>query len=139
MRNRLRSVLCWSALFLGFALTSANAAESRLFSFSFACDGQFRLVTLNAGGLGVATTRFLQGAEIAIFDNPDSLSFIVLEALTDPNKTLLSLSKGERRASKDFEGFFQASTNAAGIIPFTLAGTCTGGGVIQGLANIGFF
>ena len=139
MRNRLRSVLCWSALFLGFALTSANAAESRLFSFSFICDGQFKLVTLNAGGLGVATTRLVQGAEIAIFDNPDSLSFIVLEALTDPNKTLLLLGKGVRQASRDFTGFFQVPTSPAGIIPFTLAGTCTGGGVIQGLANIGFF
>ena len=139
MWNRLRSVLCWSALFLGFALTSANAAESRLFSFSFACDGQFKLVTLNATGMGGGASRFVQGAEIVLFDNPDSLSFLVLETLTDATKTLLSLGKGDRRAANQFTASIFQAPNNAGTIPFTLAGTCTGGGVIQGLATIYFF
>src|SRR5262249_45960367 len=68
-----------------------------------------------------------------------SLSFLVLEALTDATKTLLSLGKGDRRAANQFTASIFQAPNNAGTIPFTLAGTCTGGGVIQGLATIYFF
>ena len=138
MRNRLLSVLCWSALCLGFGLTSANASESRLFSFAISCDGSAKLVTLNAGGLGVASARFVQSAEVSIIDNPQALSFIVLEALTDVNKTLLTLGKGQTNSRGDFTGFYSVGV-AGGVMPFTLVGACTGGGVLQGLVNIGFF
>jgi len=138
MRNRLLSVLCGSALFMGLALTSANASESRLFTFAISCTGSAQLVTLNAGGLGAAATRFVQSAEISIFDNPAALSFIVLEALTDVNKTLLTLGKGQTNSRGDFTGFYSVGV-AGGVMPFTLVGACTGGGVLQGLVNIGFF
>ena len=138
MRNLLRSVLCGSALFMGLALTSANASESRLFTFAISCTGSAQLVTLNAGGLGAAASRFIQSAEISIFDNPAALTFIVLEALTDPNKTLITLGKGQINNRGDFTGFYSIPS-AEGIIPFTLFGACTGGGTLQGLVTIGFF
>ena len=140
MRNCLQSILCWSALFLGFALTSANAADARLVSFAFSCDGLAKVVNLNAGGLGNSVQRFVQSAEIVVFDNPDSLSFAVLSALSDPTKTLLSLGKGGRRATNQFVfSLFQTPTSPSGNIPFTLTGSCLGGGVVQGLVTIDFF
>jgi len=140
MWNRLRSVLCGSALFLGFALTSANAADARLVSFAFSCDGLAKVVNLNAGGLGNSVARFVQGAEIVVFDNPDSLSFAVLSALSDPTKTLLTLGKGGRRATNLFVfSVFQTNTSPSGVVPFTLTGSCLGGGMVQGLVTIDFF
>src|SRR5262245_30200133 len=138
MRNRLLSVLCGSTLFMGLALTSANASESRLFTFAITCDGSAKLVTLNAGGLGASAARFVQSAEISIFDNPQALSYIVLEALTDVTKTLLTLGKGQTNNRGDFTGFYSIG-NAGGVIPFTLVGVCSGGGTLQGLVTIGFF
>jgi len=138
MRNRLRSVLCWSALCLGFGLTSANASESRLFSFVFTCNGSLQLITLTATGLGMAANRFVQSAEIAIFDNPAALNFILLEGLTDPTKTLIILGKGDTRGFRDFTGFYSIPTSG-GTMDFTLAGSCSGGGILQGLVDIGFF
>ena len=140
MKNCLQSILCWSALFLGFALTSANAADARLVSFAFSCDGLAKVANLNAGGLGNSVQRFVQSAEIVVFDNPDSLSFAVLSALSDPTKTLLSLGKGGRRATNQFIfSLFQTPTSPSGNIPFTLTGSCLGGGVVQGLVTIDFF
>jgi len=88
--------------------------------------------------LGVASARFVQSAEVSIIDNPQALSFIVLEALTDPNKTLITLGKGQINNRGYFTGFYSIPS-AEGIIPFTLFGACTGGGTLQGLVTIGFF
>ena len=141
MRNRLLSVLCGSALFLGLALTSANASESRFFSFAVPCDGQQKAVFFNATGLGAAPTRAVQSAEIVLFDfgdAPNVLTYAVLLGFSDSHFTLITLGKGETRNSRDFTGFY-SMTSTGGVIPFTLAVNCTGGGMLQGLVTIGFF
>jgi len=141
MRNRLLSVLCGSALFLGLALTSANASESRTFSFVAPCDGQQKAVFFNATGLGAAPTRAVQSVEISLFDFGDAphvLTYIVLTGFSDPNLVLITLGKGATHGSRDFTGFY-SMTNTGGVIPFTLAVNCTGGGMLQGLVTIGFF
>jgi|SRR5262249_21660048 len=141
MRNRLLSVLCGSALFLGLALTSANASESRIFSFVVPCDGQNKAIFLNATGLGAAPTRAVQSAEIALFDFGDAphvLTYVVLQGFSDPHLVLITLGKGETRGFRDFTGFYSMN-NTGGVIPFTLSANCMGGGVLQGLVTIGFF
>jgi len=88
--------------------------------------------------LGAASSRFVQSAEIAIFDNPAAVNFIILEGLTDSAKTLMVLGKGETRGFRDFTGFYSIP-NFGGTINFTLVGTCSGGGILQGFVNVAFF
>src|SRR5262245_10927225 len=73
MRNSLRTLLCCSTLCAGLAATSANAAETRTTGFSIPCNGVTQQVLFNATGFAAATTRFVQGTEVAITSNPDRL------------------------------------------------------------------
>src|SRR5262249_40502675 len=110
----------------------------RITTFAFFCNGLPQVVTFNASSLGTSASRFIQGAEISLFQNPGGLQYIVLNALSDPAKTLLTLSLSDNHASNQFTGFIQAPLSA-GIMPFSLVGSCTGGGQVQGLVTIWFF
>jgi len=138
MRNSLRTLLCCSTLCAGLAATSASASESRVTGFSIPCTGSTQVINFLTTGLGTATSRFVQGTEISITNNPDALRFIFLGANVGSFSTLLTLGVGQRHAFHDYTGFYSLP-NVQGTIPFVLFGACSGGGSVDGIAVIQFF
>jgi hypothetical protein len=148
-RHRPWTVLASSLVCCGLAVTSVNASESRNTNFLFACDGQNKTVTFTASNLGNNVTRFIQGAEISLFENRSAitngvellaLQYILLRAQGDPTKQLLTLGSREPGARNQFTGFIQVTTSATGTVNFTIDGACNGGfGQIQGNLTIWFF
>jgi hypothetical protein len=141
MWSHLRTVLGVSAFCFGLAATTANAAETRNLNFLFACDGTNKTINFNATALGVSVNRFIQSAEVSLFENRGGLQYVILRALGDPNKQLLTLGFADNRANNLFiSSLVQVATNAAGNVPFTIDGACNGGtGQIQGNVTITFF
>ena len=139
MLGRVRTLLASSAFCLGLAMSSANAAETRSANFLFACDGTNKLVTLTLGSLGVSTTRFIQHAEVILFENNGGLQYIIVNA--DPVKQLASLGKGDVSRTHAFiASLVPVPTTAAGTITITINGACNpGAGQIQGLLTLDFF
>jgi hypothetical protein len=94
---------------------------------------------VNATNLGAAATRFIQGAEISLFENRGGLQYIILRAQGNPNVQLLTMGLADNRVFRDFTGFFSVP-NVGGTIQFTIDGACNGGtGQIQGIVTIAFF
>ena len=142
MNGRLRTLLGISALCLGFAAGSAQAAESRTSNFLFACDGTNKHLTITVTGLGASTTRFIQSASIVLFQNNGGLQYILLAADGNPNKILLNMGLGQTNAQQVYiSSLFATTTNAAGEATFTIDGACTPGGAnqIQGNVLITYF
>jgi hypothetical protein len=138
MWNRLRTIL--GMFCFGFAVTSAQALESRNSNFLFPCDGTNKTVNFNAGTLGATVNRFVVGVEISLFENRGGLQYVILRAQGDPTKQLATLGFVDNRASNIFTSFMALATNAAGNIPFTIDGACNGGfGQVQGNVTIWFF
>ena len=138
MWNSLRTLLCWSTLCVGLAVSSANASETRITGFSIPCTGATQVINFNATGLGTATSRFVQGTEISISNNAGALQFLYLGANIGSFATLLTLGAGNSHAFHDYTGFY-ALPNTGGTIPFLLYGSCSGGGSVDGVAVIQFF
>jgi len=140
MNGRLRTLLGMSALCLGFAVGSAQAAESRTSNFSFSCDGTNKhVVFTTTGGLGNSVTRLIQGAAVALFQNSGGLQYILMTA-NDANKTLLNMGIGANNASNQFTGFLPVTTSATGTVDITIDGACNpGAGIVQGNAIVWFF
>jgi hypothetical protein len=138
MWNRLQTVLCCSALCFGFAATSAHAAESRVANFLFPCTGANQAVTFNVSGLGSSVNRFIQGAEIALFENNGGLQYVVFSAQGDPNKVLLAMSAKDNRASNQYNfSTFVVQTSPIGTVQMNINGACnTGFGQVQGTAIV---
>jgi len=137
--THLRTVLCVSALSFGLAATAANASETRNTNFLFACDGTNKTITFSATGLGNAASRFIQGAEISLFENHGGLQYIILRAQGNANFQLLTMSTADNRVFRDFTGFFSVP-NVGGTIQFTIDGVCnSGAGQIQGVVTVAFF
>jgi hypothetical protein len=127
------------ALWVGFAGSPAEASESRVGSFSFPCDGTNQVVTFTTGGLGNNVTRFIQGAEVTLFENHGGLQSIFLSAVAD-NRVLVSLNPPANRASNQFNGFFPVQTSGTGTVNFSVSGACNSGfGQVQGVAIVWFF
>src|SRR5262249_25301817 len=139
MWKTVRRLVCASSLCAAFAATSAMASESRVVAFAFACDGTPKLINLTFTNLGAAATRFVQGAEISLFENHGGLQYIVMNMLSDSTKTMITMGgPNENHVYRDFTGFFSIPiTN--GSMAGTLTGSCQGGGQIQGLLKIDFF
>jgi len=137
MWNRLWGIVCGSIF--GIALTvTANASESRTTAFVLPCDGQAKQINFTATGLGAAATRFIQSAEISLFQNQGGLQFILLNANLNPNAVIAQMGLTDNHVSNQFTGFYSVPNNL-GVIPFTITGLCSGGGQIQGFVTIGFF
>jgi len=149
MWSRLGTFLASSALSIGVAVTSVNASESRNTNFLFTCDGQNKTITFTASNLGNNANRFIQGAEISLFENQErvvgninllALQYILLRAQGDPNKQLLTLGSRDPSARNQFTGFIQVTTSATGTVNFTIDGACNGGfGQVQGNVTVWFF
>jgi hypothetical protein len=145
MSNRLRIALACSALWFGLALAPASASESRVSFFTFGCNGQSQSFFFNATGLntnpGIGQSRFIQGAEITLFQNPNPTGggYIAMFVNGDPNRLILTMPVADNHVSEQFTGFFQFTTNPAGMIPIEIQGFCTGGGTLQGIATVWFF
>jgi len=140
MWKHLRSAVCGSLLCAGLAVTPSTASENRSFSFIVPCNGQQQTINLTASGLGTASTRFVQGAELALFqkDPSTTLQYIVLAATGGSGSTLAMLGVSDTHVGNMFTGFY-ALPNNSGTIPFTLFGSCTGGGQVQGFVVVQFF
>ncbi len=139
MGNRLLILLVLSALCLGFAVSPAEASESRVANFLFTCDGTNKVFPFTVGGLGNSVTRFIQGAEVILFENHGGLQYILLAA-AGPNRQLVSLSSADNRASNQFTGFLQVTTGPTGDVQFAIQGACNpGAGQVQGTATVWFF
>ena len=141
MSSHLRTVLGVSAFCFGLAATAANAADTRNANFLFTCDGTNKTITFTAATLGNSTTRFIQSAEVSLFENRGGLQYVILRALGDPNKQLLTLGFADNRANNLFiSSLVPVATNAAGNVNFTIDGACNGGfGQVQGNVTITFF
>jgi hypothetical protein len=140
MLNHLRTVLGVSAFCLGLAAIAASASETRNSNFAFTCDGTNKTVSFTASGLGNNTNRFIQSAEVALFENRGGLQYVIVRAQGDPNKQLVTLAGSDNSRSNQFTGFYQLTTSATGTVTFTVDGACNGGfGQVQGLVTIGFF
>ena len=140
MNGRLCTLLGMSALCVTFAMGSAEARESRTANFSFTCDGLNQHVLLTVGGLGASTTRFIEGAAIALFQNSGGLQYIVFTA-NDANKVLLNMGIGlNNQITQYTASLIPVTTTAAGQFTFTIDGACNPGtGQIQGNAIVWFF
>ena len=141
MLPNLKTILGMSALCVGLAATTANAAETRNGNFLFTCDGTNKTTTFTASGLGNSVNRFIQGAEVTLFENRGGLQYIILRAQADPNKQLLSLGSADNSRSRDYNfSTFVVLTSATGTVTFTIDGACNGGfGQVQGNFSIIFF
>ena len=145
MPKSLKTILGIAALCLGLAALPANASENRSSGFSIPCDGQAHTVFFFVSGLGTASTRFIQGAEISVFSNASALQFILLSVNSSGTAAnLLTLGAGNSHAARDFTGFFSVPNNffgTIGNIGFQLTGTCNAGSgpTVDGIAVIGFF
>jgi hypothetical protein len=145
MRKGLKTILGISALCLGVATLPAKASENRASDFAIPCDGQTHTVSFFVSGLGTASSRFIQGAEISVFANANQLQFLILSV--NPSSTalnLLTLGVGNSHAARDFTGFFSVPNNffgTIGNIGFELDGSCTSGSGanVTGRVVIGFF
>src|SRR5262249_54861113 len=99
---------------------------------------QFVNVTLS--GLGNSTTRFIQGAEISLFQKDGALRFVVVAANSDPQRILATLSTNDTRVAHDYVfSLVPVPTSASGTMPLLVNGICTGGGQVQGIALVTFF
>src|SRR5215831_13599440 len=143
MGTRLATILGASAL-LGFTAISANASETRVANFVLACDGSNKTFHFNATNLGTAASRFIQGAEISLFDTSGTLQYLILRAAPsgsqpDDTRQLLTLGNRSTHESNQFTGFLQVTTSASGTVALTVDGVCTAPGQIQGLVTVWFF
>ena len=142
MRKSLYTLLCGSALCVGMVASSVNASESRTVTFSVPCSGSDQLVNFTATGLGTASTRFIQGAEVALFQFPQGMQYLVLAAApssgpTD-HDTLLLMGQKDSHVSRDYTGFYSIPNNA-GSIAFTIHAACNSGDQMQGIVKVEFF
>jgi hypothetical protein len=139
MWKTVRRLVCASTLCAALAAPSAMASESRLVAFAFACDGSPKAINVTFTGLGTASTRFIQGAEISLFENHGGLQYIVVNVVNDPNRMLITMAgPNENHVYRDFTGFFSVP-NTGGNIGGTITGSCQGGGQIQGFLKVDFF
>ena len=138
--SRVKKALVMSAVCFGLTLGSANASESRQSNFLIPCNGANQIVNLTFSNLGTASTRFVQSAEITLFENGGGLQFILIGATNAAGFTdvFATLGKGDVSRSNQFTGFYSLP-NIGGSINMNVIGACTGGGQIQGVVVIGFF
>ena len=140
MLRRVQKALAMSAVCFGMTLSLANASETRQSSFVIPCDGTNRTVILTFGNLGTASTRFVQSAEVSLFENPGALGYLMLGATNSAGLTdvFATLGTGEVSRTNQYTGFYSLP-NSAGNITFSISASCVGGGQVQGLVVIGFF
>jgi hypothetical protein len=141
MLPNLKTILGMSALCVGLAATTANAAETRNGNFLFTCDGTNKTTTFTFSGLGISVNRFIQGAEVTLFENRGGLQYVILRAQGLPEKQLLSLGSADNSRSRDYTAsLFVTPTSPAGTVTFTIDGACNGGfGQVQGNVSVIFF
>ena len=141
MLPNVRTILGVSAFCLGLAATAANAAETRNGTFLFTCDGTNKTVTFTFSGLGISVARFIQGAEVTLFENRGGLQYVILRAQALAEKQLLSLGSQDNSNHRDYtSSIFQVNTSPAGTVIFTIDGACNGGfGQVQGNVSVIFF
>ena len=139
MWKHLRSAVYGSLLCAGLAVTPSTASETRVTSFVIPCDGQQKQINFTFSGLGAASTRFIQGAEMSLFpkDPSTTLQFIALNA-AQGNALLALMGNSDTHVSNQFTGFFSVVNNS-GTIGFLIFGSCTGGGQVGGLVSVAFF
>jgi hypothetical protein len=139
MWNRIATLICLSVLTLGLGTKSAQASETRVQDVSFVCDGTQRTVVITATGLGPATSRFIQGYQIALSDT--SLQFLRMQLAGEPNKTFAVMGTGETSARQDYTGFFSVALDSSGNVAFEVTATCKSKGTstLTGTVVIEFF
>jgi Tfp pilus assembly protein PilX len=140
MLKRLSSILVLAGALAIFAIP-AQASETRVHDFSLVCDGTVRTIVFDATNLGTATTRFIQGASVAVQGN--SLTFLRVRVAGDETKTLVNMGAGEASSHENYTGFFSTPNNA-GTITFEITASCQGSTnkgptVLNGYAVIQFF
>ena len=138
MWRHLRTIVCCALLCVGLGVAPLNASESRITTFSLSCDGSEQFVNFTVTGLGTASTRFIQGAEISLFQKDGALKYILIFAVSDPNRNLITMGMNDTHVARDFTGFYSAPNNG-GSMSFLIDGVCTGGGQVKGIAVINFF
>ena len=140
MLGPIQKALAMSAVCFGMTLGLAHASETRQSDFAIPCDGTNKTVSFTFTGLGAASTRFVQSAEISLFENPAASQYVLVGATNPAGLTdmLATLGRGEVSRTNQFTGFYSLTNNGGSII-FSVSGSCIGAGQIQGIVVIGFF
>jgi len=133
------TILCLSLLGLGLAALPARAVETRIQSFSLACDGHTKTFAYNATGFAASVSRLMQGADVALSETRGGINFLRFQMGAGATRVLLELGHNQVSARAQMTGFMQVTTSAAGTVPFRVIGSCNGGGAIQGFATVFFF
>jgi hypothetical protein len=134
--------MCLSLLALGFTVSPATAAESRIQEFSLGCDGTERTIIFTATGLGNSVTRLVQGAEVSLtgVKSAGRLQRLRIQVAGTPTKTFLTLGSGEVSARNQFTGFFQVTTDATGNAVFEIIAACKSSKKpLEGIVVLSFF
>jgi hypothetical protein len=122
------------------AAMPTDASESRVGVLTIACDGTNKHIDFSATGLGASVTRFIQGGDVTVIGAPGALLYMVVRALGDEKKQVVTLASGASHARVDLQGFIQAPTNASGQLPMTIDAACSpGAGQVQALVTVYFF
>src|SRR5262245_17190949 len=139
MLGPVQKALAMSAVCFGMTLGLANASETRQSNFLIPCDGTNKTVVFNFTGLGTAT-RFVQSAEVSLFENPSASQYVLVGATSSAGLTdmLATLGRGVVSRSNQYQGFYPLTPNG-GSITFSVSGSCIGAGQVQGTVVIGFF
>jgi hypothetical protein len=140
MWTRLPLIVALSLLGVAPAVMQADASESRVGILSIACDGTNKHVSFNATALGNSVTRLIQGGEVTVIGTPGALAYVVVRALGDEKKQVITLGTGSTSARIDFTGFIQAATDASGQMPIAVDAACIpGAGSVQAIVTVYYF
>ncbi len=143
MWTRLPSIVTLSILGVAAAAMPVDAAESRVGILSIACDGTTKHGSFNATALappGPSVTRFIQGGEVSLIGAPGALLFMMVRALDDDTKQIMTVGPGSPREGAALTGFIQAQTNGIGSIPISVDAACSpGAGSLTAIVTVYFF
>jgi hypothetical protein len=141
MRIRLPLILALALLGIAAVATGSDAAESRVGIFSIPCDGANKHTDFFATALGApAATRLIQGGEVSLIGTRGALSYLVVRALGDEKKQIVTLGTGAVDARVDFTGFVPATLDGSGNVLIAVDAACTpGAGALTAIVTVYFF
>jgi len=148
MFRRDRAILGVAAVGLGLAVTPANAVQSRISNFLFACDGTNKTVVFTASTLPASTNLLVVATELVLFENQGGLQYVLVAPNGDRTKQLANAGLppsarqsggGDHIYNQSPYGQASVTSNAAGQVSIQVDGACNPGfGNLQGTVTVWF-
>lgn len=143
-----RAILGVAAVWLGLTVMPANAVQTRIFNFLFACDGTNKSVPLTATTLPASTTLLIVATELVLFENQGALQYVLVAPNGDRTKQLANMGLppsarqsggGDHVFNQSPYGLASVTSNAAGNVSIAIDGACNPGfGQVQGTVTMWF-